>query len=291
MRLLQMTPQIPTWAQDWYNDKLISGVAKNTLGRYLWSLDTLKMNLAEARLREIKALLAQFSQQYKPGTMRLFGIVTKEILTSLGREKDAKQIRLPKHGGPRVVVYSQQDIKLMLDSCRNLREYLLVAVTAEIGARRGELFNMKIRDIQFDEHSAIIWLRGKTGTRTRRVYNSVPEILEYLKQHPHRTDPEAPFWLNKYGRRLAYAGVYKMLRRIGLRALGHAVYPHGFRHTAATKDVKTYTDREMMIRYGWSRPDMVQVYAHLTARDVDEKDLRLHGAIEDPLCVIEARLE
>jgi ribosomal protein L40E len=35
-----------------------------------------------------------------------------------------------------------------------------------------------------------------------------------------------------------------------------------------------------MIRFGWKRADMVGVYAHLSARDVDDKELRLHGLKE-----------
>jgi len=33
----------------------------------------------------------------------------------------------------------------------------------------------------------------------------------------------------------------------------------------------------MMICYGWNNAEMVGIYAHLSARDVDEKDLHLHG--------------
>jgi ribosomal protein L40E len=33
----------------------------------------------------------------------------------------------------------------------------------------------------------------------------------------------------------------------------------------------------MMTLFGWKRPDMVSVYSHLSMRDVDDKDLILHG--------------
>jgi ribosomal protein L40E len=50
-----------------------------------------------------------------------------------------------------------------------------------------------------------------------------------------------------------------------------------FRHTAATRDVRYFTDREAMKLFGWSKPDMVGVYGHLSMKDVDDKDLVLHG--------------
>jgi integrase len=61
------------------------------------------------------------------------------------------------------------------------------------------------------------------------------------------------------------------------RAWSRRVFPHGFRHAAATRDARNFTDREMMLRYGWTNPAIVGVYAHISARDVDQKDLLLHG--------------
>jgi hypothetical protein len=50
-----------------------------------------------------------------------------------------------------------------------------------------------------------------------------------------------------------------------------------FRHTRATHDASHFTDSEMMLLFGWKTADMVRVYAHLSMRDVEEKDLALHG--------------
>jgi ribosomal protein L40E len=33
----------------------------------------------------------------------------------------------------------------------------------------------------------------------------------------------------------------------------------------------------MMLLDGWKRPDVIRVYAHLSMRDVESKDLTLHG--------------
>jgi hypothetical protein len=34
---------------------------------------------------------------------------------------------------------------------------------------------------------------------------------------------------------------------------------------------------EMVVRQGWRTVEMLKVYAHLTCRDVDEKELHLRG--------------
>jgi integrase len=193
------------------------------------------------------------------------------------REKEASAIKLPKRAEPRVVVYEKKDVSAMLKACRCLRDRLLLEILAETGARRGELYNMQIKDVQFDQYSAIVWLRGKSGTRTRRLYASIPDLKRYLEEHPHRDVPDAKFWINHQGDPLNYQTLYKIVSDVGFHTLKRNIYPHGFRHSAATNDAKSYTDREMMIRYGWKRTDMVSVYAHLSARDVDDKDLILHG--------------
>ena len=50
-----------------------------------------------------------------------------------------------------------------------------------------------------------------------------------------------------------------------------------FRHTKATFDSRFFTDRELMALFGWKSPKQVSVYSHLSMRDVEEKDLILHG--------------
>jgi integrase/recombinase XerD len=269
---------IPIWAQDWYNEKAAQGLTPASLYRYSHDLVILNMDISKSSVLEIKARLATCSTIYGRGTLRHVCIAVKQVLRQLGRDDDAKAIKLPKRPEARVVTYSPSDVQtILMSGCANLRDRLLIEILDEIGLRRGELFNMRIKDVRFDEYSAIIWLHGKTGTRTRRVYGCLVDIHRYLQQHPDRSNGEAKFWLNKYNQPLAYQGIYKIIHRIGYRSLHRNIYPHGFRHTSATRDVKSYTDREMMIRYGWSRPDMVTVYAHLTGRDVDEKDLALHG--------------
>lgn len=274
---------IPGWAQTWWDRKLASGLAFGSLVRYSYDLKNLNLDLSKASLAEIRHRIGELSSIYATGTLRHIAVATKSILRELEREKDAEKIPLPKHSESRVVVYSQGDVEELLRTASFLRDRLMIEILIETGARRGELFNMRIKDVQFDEHSPILYLRGKTGVRTRRLFNAGPDLIAYLSLHPDRKNPEAKFWVGKGNKPLAYQGIYKIVRRLGERALRRTIFPHGFRHTAATEDVKKFTDREMMIRYGWNRAEMVGVYAHLSGRDVDEKDLYLHG-LNDRRC-------
>jgi hypothetical protein len=147
----------------------------------------------------------------------------------------------------------------------------------ETGARAGEIGNLKIRDVQFDEFSAIIALTGKTGTRKRRVFDAVPDLRAHLNDHPQKTNPDAPLFLTQKGTPFGYEAIYDLITTLGLRVLGRRIHPHQLRHTKATQDSKYFTDREMMSLYGWKSPVMVGTYSHLSMRDVDNKELAVHG--------------
>jgi integrase len=271
---------LPEWVKPWLQSKLALKLSPWTIDRYIRDLRYfgLDLNLQTASLLDIKQRLGERSGPSR-SSMRRITVTVKQVLRFLDREWDAKAIALPKHGESRIVVYTKEDIDKTLHACRTLRDRLMIEILAETGCRRGELHSLKIKDIQFDQYTPIVWLRGKTGTRTRRLYSSKHDLMVYLEQHPRRDDPEAAFWINRDGLPLAYQGVYKIISRIGRRALNRTIFPHAFRHTCATQDVKKFTDQEMLVRYGWRTADMVQVYSHLSQKDVDQKDLLIHGMI------------
>ena len=160
---------VPEWAKSWFDGKLAQGLSIASLVRYSRDVGEFQLDISKSTLPQIRSRLAECATHYKPGSLRHIGIVVKQVLTELGREKEAKAIRLPKFSEPRVIVYSQEDIESMLKACKILRDRLMIGILIETGARRGELYNMRIKDVQFDEYSPIIWLHGKTGTRTKSL--------------------------------------------------------------------------------------------------------------------------
>jgi integrase len=71
--------------------------------------------------------------------------------------------------------------------------------------------------------------------------------------------------------------LYRHIKILGWRILKKDIHPHMLRHTRATLDSKLFTDLELMLLFDWKRPDMIRVYSRLSMRDVDDKDLVLHG--------------
>lgn len=205
-------------------------------------------------------------------------ITLKQVLKQAGREMDAGKIPMPKRPEPRVALLSREEIQKLLAGCTNVRDRLLIQFLVELGSRRGKVAALHVKDIQFDQYSPIVWLRGKTGERRRRVYVSKPDLLRYLEDHPYKENANAPFWVTRRDAQpLQYEGIYKIVSKLGWRTLHRQIYPHMFRHTRCTEDSKRYTDSEMMLLFGWKTAEQVRVYSHISMRGVDQHDLILHG--------------
>jgi len=62
-----------------------------------------------------------------------------------------------------------------------------------------------------------------------------------------------------------------MLKKTAVKAgIKKHIYPHLFRHSAATRDARYLTESELRLKYGWSGDSqMAQVYVHLSDADLD----------------------
>jgi integrase/recombinase XerD len=244
------------------------------------------LDVKTATLSEIKDWLADYQANHKIATYANKVGIIKDALVYLKREDVNEEIRTPRlpERDEQVSkwILPDQEIEKLIREAPTLRDRLMVELFFELGARRGELANVKIKDIQFEEVggriTAIFMLTGKTGTGPRRIFECIPDLREYLNNHPNKDDPNAPLFFTLEGNKpLRYGSIYSRIRMLGFTILKHPIKPHAFRHTRASKDARYFTDREMMKLNRWKRPDMVAVYAHLSMRDISDKDLVLHG--------------
>ena len=182
-----------------------------------------------------------------------------------------------------------QDIKHLLGYCRTLREKALISVLYESGARIGELLDLKIKDVIFDEHGAILNLFGKTGYRKVRLVGSQPAISQWLElEHPVSKDRNAYLFCNTYknqskdyrGKKLTHSSIYKILDKLKERAnFEKPINPHIFRHSRATELSEHLSDAARCDFFGWEQGSQVcRVYTHL--QDTDRIILELNGLIE-----------
>lgn len=182
-------------------------------------------------------------------------------------------------------VISEDDILLVAEKgCMNPKERAFVWVLHETGCRATEFLNLRIGDIDFRSHYAVLQIPdGKTGRRQLYIRNSVPALRAHVENHPQKHDKSAYLWVsdasNSRGVPLMHRGAQKLISRVFKRAgLNKKHNLHWFRHSRATILAPKLTEAMMCKYMGWVLGSgMIKVYAHLCTQDVENTFLEMHG--------------
>jgi integrase/recombinase XerD len=273
-------------------DRLFAeGMSKTRIVKYANHLKVISEKIGKSFLdvddRDITAFLSWLEQSdYAPHTKRDYKTVLKRLFRNLGKEELVENVRQTLKRNKKKLpsdILTKDEIIKMIEAADHPRNKAMIAMMYEGGLRIGELANLKIKDVQFDEWGALVKVRGKTGERIVRVVSSASLISQWLEMHPKRDDMEAPLWVNlssnykKVG--ITYQGIRQNLKRIVEKAgVKKNITPHVFRHSRATHLARSLTEAEMNIYFGWVQGSgMPATYVHLSGRDVDDKILQIYN--------------
>ncbi|MCI6407512.1 MULTISPECIES: site-specific tyrosine recombinase/integron integrase [Bacillota] len=132
---------------------------------------------------------------------------------------------------------SEECIERLRDSCIHIRDLAMVDLLYSTGIRVGELVNLNISDINFEERECVVY--GK-GNKQRKVYfdaKAKVHLKQYLEQRIDYNDALFVTLDNPF-ERLKISGVEIRLRKLGkLAALEQRVHPHKFRRSMATRAI------------------------------------------------------
>ena len=132
---------------------------------------------------------------------------------------------------------SEECIEKLRDSCLQIRDLAMIDLLYSTGIRVGELVNLNIGDINFEERECIVY--GK-GNKQRKVYFDAKTKVHLKRYLEQRIDySEALFvTLDSPFERLKISGVEIRLRKLGrLASLDQRVHPHKFRRSMATRAI------------------------------------------------------
>lgn len=148
----------------------------------------------------------------------------------------ARRIHKVKVGKVVKDTYNEETVELIRQNCKNKRDLAIIDLLYSTGMRVGELVNLCIKDIDFENRECIVL--GK-GNKQRKVYFDAKtkiHIKQYLETR--KDDNEALFVsLMKPYEKLEISGVEIALRKIGKKIGLEKVHPHKFRRTLATKAI------------------------------------------------------
>ena len=134
---------------------------------------------------------------------------------------------------------SDEDIERLRDHCEVTRDIAIIDLLYSTGIRVGELVNLDIKDINFEERECIVY--GK-GEKERRVYFDAKAKLHLQNYISSRKDnnPALFVTLDAPHERLKISGVEIRLRELGRKLNLTRIHPHKFRRTMATRATDRY---------------------------------------------------
>lgn len=165
-------------------------------------------------------------------------------------------------------VISDEDIERLRDSCEVMRDVAIIDLLYSTGMRVGELVNLDIEDINFEERECIVY--GK-GEKERKVYFDAKAKLHLQNYINSRTDgnPALFVTLDKPFNRLKISGVEIRLRELGRRLNITRIHPHKFRRTMATRAIDKGMPIEQVQKIlGHSQIDTTMHYAIVNQNNV-----------------------
>ncbi|WP_075720692.1 site-specific tyrosine recombinase/integron integrase [Roseburia sp. 499] len=164
--------------------------------------------------------------------------------------------------------FSDENIEVLRDGCTEKRDLAIIDLLYSTGMRVGELVNLDIDDINFEERECIVY--GK-GNKERRVYFDARAKLHLQNYIASRNDSNSALFvsLDKPFERLKISGVEVRLRNLGKKLNIEKVHPHKFRRSMATKAIdKGMPIEQVQKLLGHQQIDTTMHYAMVNQNNV-----------------------
>lgn len=165
-------------------------------------------------------------------------------------------------------IISDEAIEQLRDHCECSRDLAIIDLLYSTGIRVGELVNLNISDIDFEERECIVF--GK-GDKERKVYFDAKAKIHLQQYLNSRTDrnPALFVTLDAPHDRLKISGVEIRIRKLGRKLNMLKVHPHKFRRTMATRAIdKGMPIEQVQQLLGHAKIDTTMQYAMVSQNNV-----------------------
>lgn len=196
----------------------IEDIATDDLRKYLADYND-KNNASKATIDNVRRVLSSFfswleDEDYilKNPVRRIRKIKTKKVVKE---------------------VISDENFEILRDSCSNIRDLAMIELLASTGIRVGDLVNLNIDDVLFNERECVVLGKGDSECI---VYFDAKTKIHLLKYLESRTDDNPALFVSfkKPYNRLRINGVERRIRELGNEANIKKVHLHKFRRIMAT---------------------------------------------------------
>lgn len=222
-----------------------------------------KRNSSKVTIDNIRRILSSFFSWLEDEDY-----IVKSPVRRIHKVKTAKVIK---------ETYSDEELEMLRDNCTCLRDLAMIDLLASSGMRVGELVNLNIEDINFNERECIVL--GK-GNKERLVYFDARTKIHLQNYIDARTDfnPALFVTLREPYNRLMIGGVESRLKEIGKELSLQKVHPHKFRRTLATNAIdKGMPIEQVQQLLGHQKIDTTLHYAMVKQQNVKQSHRKYIG--------------
>ena len=166
-----------------------------------------------------------------------------EYLASIGIMPDIKVQQKKGISEPEVEILEKNDVYKYLRYVKNTGNKLNIAIIVLLlntGIRESELCNIELSDVTISDRKGVIIIRSGKGNKYREIPINVDArnaLNDYiLNARPSDAETEKVF-IGQRGA-LTRNGIYKIVNKMGIKAIGKNVYPHMLRHQCFTSMAK-----------------------------------------------------
>lgn len=227
--------------------KNVEGCSKKTLIYYRTTitkmLEKVNKKVHLITTDDLRVYLANYKESTKASKVTIDNV--RRILSSFFswlededyiRKNPVRRIHKIKTGRVVKEVLSDENFETLRDNCENIRDLAVIELLNSTGIRIGELVNLDINDIYFNERECVVL--GK-GDSQRTVYFDAKTKIHLKKYLKTRTDDNPALFVSfkKPHKRLGIHGIERNIRDLGRKAKINKVHPHKFRRTMATNAI------------------------------------------------------
>lgn len=235
--------------------------------------------VTQLTLYDLDEAIAAFTKQWKPSSTSTFKQhVRSFFLWCIERQGlqlafNPVAIKRRKHKPEAVRTFSKEDIKQVIQGCKQEQDRLIIALMFETGMRISEVLRFRIEDLNLLE----IQVYGKG--RNQRVVHISSDLSTALREYKARRRLVSgcffrPLQRHKNHPNDCYKSAYAVRDRVKREfksTLGVAMHPHQIRHSFAIEWLRHGGDiRTLQILMGHDSIETTQAYLHLTDKQTGD---------------------
>lgn len=246
---------------------LISKNAPKTIEAYTASTQKLltftQKQPEEIDVDDLKQYLAEHLIEKASSTIILFLAAIKYAYSNILQKDITITIKRPRKERAIPCVLTKQEIKKLLGVLKG-NSKLMVSLIYACGLRVSELVNLKLCDLDFNEHIGFV---RQSKNKKDRMFNIPIFLLEELNQQSEMQQAKRKEYLfsgprNKFSIRNIQAIVKRAVRRAGINK---PVHVHTLRHSFATHLLEAGVDiRKIQELLGHASLSTTQMYTHVS---------------------------